>query len=246
MKYKILDVETQLFKHNIIQLDDETVAKDYARCEEKMIAENSPYYVQLQLDANDLKGIHAFESLGFHFIEFRIFRHQQLVDQAISSRYFFPFGCELLGDDNATRKAIFEITAHHGSHDRFTRDPLISNELAKKRLELYISKSLESYPKQFVYGLVNQQSGELIGIRNGILTDPGIVKYFYTFMKKGYNDPKYTAMLETCVQEALSKRKINRVEAISSGSNVQEMNDTTHLQGFIVDRTTVLLRKIFK
>jgi hypothetical protein len=86
----------------------------------------------------------------------------------------------------------------------------------------------------------------LIGIRNGILTDPGIVKYFYTFMKKGYNDPKYTAMLETCVQEALSKRKINRVEAISSGSNVQEMNDTTHLQGFIVDRTTVLLRKIFK
>lgn len=70
--------------------------------------------------------------------------------------------------------------------------------------------------------------------------------YFYYFMKKGYNDPKYTAMLETCVQDALYKRRITRIEAVSSGLNVQEMNDASLLQGFVVDRTMVLLRKIFQ
>jgi hypothetical protein len=245
MKYKILDVESQLFKRNIVQLDDETTATDYAKNEKKLIEESNPYYIQLQLNSSDLSGIHTFEKLGFRYIEFRIFRHCQLVEQGISSRYFYPFGCELLGDNDENRKAIFEITAHHSSHDRFSCDPLISNELAKKRLELYINKSLGSYPRQFVYGLINQQSGELIGFRNGLFSEPGFVKYFYTFMKKGYNDPKYSSMLETCVQESLVKRKVTRVEAISSGSNVQEMNDSSLLQNFIVDRTAVLMRKIF-
>jgi len=245
MKYKILEVESMLFNRNIIQLDDEATATEYEHSEQKLISDTNPYYVQTQLDAGNLSGIHAFEEAGFRYIEFRIFRHLQLVEQAISSRYFFPFGCELLSNDDDTRQAVLEITAQHGAHDRFWCDPLISRELALKRLELYISKSLSSHPRQFVYGLKNQQTGELVGFRNGIVTEPGQARYFYTFMKKGYNDPKYSSMLETCVQEALIKRKINRIEAISSGSNVPEMNDSSLLQGFVVDRTTVLLRKIF-
>jgi hypothetical protein len=245
MNYKLLEVESRLFNRNIIQLGAAIKAGDYAQMEEKLLKDKNPYYIQHQLDAGDLTGIHAFEDQGFRFIEFRIFRHLEHIDPSVNSRYSFPFVCELVGNNAANKKAILAIAAQHSSDDRFTRDPLISNNLAQKRLELYITKSLCSYPKQFVYGLFNQQSEELIGFRTGIFAEPGLVKYFYYFMQKQYNDPNYIAMLETGITEDLLKRKVNRIEAVSSGLNVQEMNDSSLLQGFVVDKTMVLLRKIF-
>jgi hypothetical protein len=208
MNYKVLEVESRLFDRNIILLGAGTTAGEYQRHENKLIVDKSPYYIQHQLDASDLSGIHAFEDLGFRFIEFRIFRHLEQIDTSISSRYSYPFGCELVGNNAASKKAILGIAAQHLSDDRFTRDPLISNELAQKRLELYITKSLASFPRQFVYGLFNQQDKELIGFRTGIFAEPGLVKYFYYFMKKEYNDPKYISMLETGVIEALLKVSI--------------------------------------
>ena len=89
-----------------------------------------------------------------------------------------------MGNNPANKKAILAIAAQHSSDDRFTRDPLISNDIARKRLELYITKSLSSYPWQFVYGLFNSQTEELIGFRTGIFAEPGLVKYFYYFMQK--------------------------------------------------------------
>jgi hypothetical protein len=61
----------------------------------------------------------------------------------------------MMSNDANRKKPILAIAAQHSSDDRFTLDPLIPDELAKKRLELYITKSLTSYPKQFVYGLYN-------------------------------------------------------------------------------------------
>jgi len=133
-----------------------------------------------------------------------------------------------------------------GSRERWSdRDPLISNRLAQKRLELFITKSLTSYLKQFVYGLYNQQTEELIGFRTGIFAEPGLVKYFYYFMQQQYNEPTYISMLETGVVEDLIKRRVNRIEAVTSGLNVKEMNDSSLMQGFVVDKTMVLMRKIF-
>ncbi len=65
MLYKLLEVESRLFNRNIIQLGSETTAGEYAQNEQKLIKVESPYYIQHQLDAGDLNGIHAFEDLGF-------------------------------------------------------------------------------------------------------------------------------------------------------------------------------------
>lgn len=246
MLYKTLEVESTLFSRNILQLDAGTTAKDYAKEEKSLLSKENPFYIQIQFAAADLAGIHAFEELGFRFVEFRIARHLHLTGETINTRYFFPFGCELLGDSEENREQILDIASQHASDDRFTLDPLIPKELAAKRLNLYISHSLASHPRQFVYGLKNTQTEELIGFRTGEIAEHSLARYFYYFMKKGYNDPKYTVMLETCVQEVLYKRRVTRIEAVSSGLNVQEMNDASQLQGFVVDRTMVLLRKIFR
>ena len=134
MNYKLLEVESRLFNRNIIQLGASIQAGDYAQMEGKLLKDKNPYYIQHQLDAGDLTGIHAFEDLGFRFIEFRIFRHLEHIDPSVNSRYSFPFVCELVGNNPANKKAILAIAAQHSSDDRFTRDPLISNDLAKKQI----------------------------------------------------------------------------------------------------------------
>ena len=74
MHHKLLEVESRLFSRNIIQLAAETDPAEYAQHESKLITEKAPYYIQHQLDAGDLTGIHAFEDMGFRFVEFRIVR----------------------------------------------------------------------------------------------------------------------------------------------------------------------------
>jgi len=61
MQHKPLEVESRIFNRNIIQLATETNAEEYAQNEHKLIQDKTPYYIQHQLDAGDLTGIHAFE-----------------------------------------------------------------------------------------------------------------------------------------------------------------------------------------
>jgi len=63
MNHKLLEVESRLFNRNIIQLGSETNAGEYKNNEQKLIEDKSPYYIQHQLDAGDLTGIHAFALL---------------------------------------------------------------------------------------------------------------------------------------------------------------------------------------
>jgi len=77
-----------------------------------------------------------------------------------------------------------------------------------------------------------------------MFSTPGTVGYFYYFMKKEYHLPNYVAMLETSVLEALSQKKVTIITSVTSGANVQEMNDSSLMQRFVVDKTMILLRKI--
>jgi hypothetical protein len=133
----------------------------------------------------------------------------------------------------ANKKAILAISGQHCSDDKFTRDPLISNELAKKRLDLYITKSLSSYPRQFVYGLFNSQTEELIGFRTGIFAEPGLVKYFYYFMQKE----------EERRHELTKARGHEGTNSLLPTFHFSLF--TLHFFKFVVDRTMVLMRKIF-
>ena len=85
----------------------------------------------------------------------------------------------------------------------------------------------------------------MIGFITGIYVQSSVVKYFYYFIKKEYNLPNYISMLESGVLEALYENGVRIVEAVTSLANVQEMNDASLIQKFKVDKTMVLLRKMF-
>lgn len=244
LDYSVLNVETELFGRKVLVLDDQTTPEEYTCGLKKLIKEESPWYMNRLCDATDLKTIHAFEDLGFRFIEFRMFRFLRIENMQMGARSFFPYEMVELGEEDIPR--VFEIIRSYSSDDRFSRDPLVPVGVSLKRLELYLKKSITNYRSEFLYGLVNHHTGELAGFRNGEFTTRKTVRYFYSFMAPSHNSQSYSAMLEAAVIDALVKRGVSRVEAITSGLNVEEINEAFSSLGFKVEKTMVLLRKIFE
>jgi len=244
MKYTVLKVESQLFGRKVLMLDDETTPENYHNEIEGLMAKESPWYMNRLCDAGDLATIHAFEDLGFRFVELRMFRYLRIEGMQMGSQSFFPYQLEELNESHLP--AIYEIIRSYPSDDRFSRDPLVPSGTSLKRLERYLKKSVTNSRDEFLYGLVNNHTGELAGFRNGGFNDKKTVRYFYRFMAQSHNNESYAAMLEAAVIDYLVKKGVGRIEAITSGLNVNEINDAFSTLGFRVERTAVLLRKIFE
>lgn len=244
MKYSVLKVETKLFGRKVLVLDDQITPEEYSSGLEKLMKEENPWYMNRLCDATDLTTIHAFESLGFRFVELRMFRYLRIENMQMGAGSFFPYEIVELNEEHLPE--VCEIIASYPSDDRFSRDPLVPGGASLKRLELYLKKAVAMQPTEFLYGLINHHTGELAGFRNGEFTTKKTVRYFYRFMNQTHNTSAYAAMLEAAVIDALVKKGVSRVEAITSGLNVEEMNEAFSSLGFKVESTKVLLRKIFE
>jgi len=244
LEYTVMEVETALFGRKVLILGDETTPEDYTAGIENLIKKEKPWYMNRMCDARDLTTIHAFEDLGFRFVELRIFRYLKIDSIHASAFSYFPYEITELNEENIP--AMFDIVSSYPSDDRFSRDPQVPSGLSLRRLELYLQKSISNPRTEFVYGLVNHHTGELAGFLNGEFTTKKTVRYYYSFMAKSHNTASFAAMLESAAMDALFKRGVGRVEAITSGLNVEEINESLSALGFTVEKTMVLLRKIFE
>jgi hypothetical protein len=195
-------------------------------------------------DAVDLASIHCLEENGFRFIEFRIFKSLAVEEQRYSAHAFHPFAVELLSAEEFLEPAM-KILHSWSSDDRFSEDPLINPELAKKRLECYVKRSFHGFPQEFVFGLVNTNSGKLLAFQTGRFEGTSAAHYFYSFVKIGSDPVKMGAMLEAGLLQQLASRNISRIHSVSSGANIGELNASVNHFAYQIDRAAVLLRKVF-
>ncbi len=239
-----LDVESELFGGTVIQLEDNSPISGLDFLEKKLVAKEKPIYIQCLLDADNITSIHSMENQGFRYIEFRLFRGLKTQDVQLGSSSYFPFSLELLNEEEHL-KQVLNILYSHVNDDRFSNDPLINPFLAKKRLELYIRKSFRDSKTEFVFGLVNKYSNELIGFRTGIYYTKQFVQYFYSCVKSSYDQVKYSNILESCAIETLSKQGVVQINAVTSGCNVNELNESFRDFGFTLNKAMVLMRKMY-
>lgn len=243
MEYSVLNIESKLFGRKVFMLDDSVTPEAYASGIDELIRKENPWYMNRLCDSKDLKTIHAFEDLGFRFVELRMFRYLRIENMHMGARSFFPYEVIELNEEHIP--AIIEIIRSYPADDRFTRDPEVPAGASLKRLELYLKKSITNQPAEFNYGLVNHHTGELAGFRNGKFLSKKEVRYFYRFMAQSHNTNNYASMLEAALIDALVERGVSSVEAITSGLNVAEINEAFSTLGFRVEKNMVLLRKIF-
>ena len=165
MEYSVLNIESKLFGRKVLMLDESVTPEAYVSEIGDLIKKENPWYMNRLCDSTDLKTIHAFEELGFRFVELRMFRYLRIENMHMGARSFFPWEVIELGEEHIP--AIVDIIRSYPSDDRFSRDPLVPAGASLKRLELYLKKSITNQPAEFNYGLVNHHTGELAGFRNG-------------------------------------------------------------------------------
>lgn len=239
-----LEVESKLLGYPVFSIEANTSPALYAEFEPDFLSEHHPGYVQVMVNSGDLKAIGDYEELGFRFAEFRLFKYLRTSQLSASSKSYFPYRIELIAGDEYLDQAVAMMYAHD-CDDRFSIDPYIPAEIAKKRLELYIRRSFRRFPTEFVLGLINHHTEELVAFRTGKFKSKNHVLYFYSYVSKSHDQHAFSAMLETAVIEHLVRQKVSHIEAVSSGLNIAELNESIHDYGYVVDKTMVLLRKVY-
>jgi hypothetical protein len=200
-------------------------------------------YAFCEVDATDIKTLHFFEKGGYQFSEFRIKSILQTESTEIGTQAFYPFNVEIINDENHFSEAI-KMLELLNPDDRFSNDPFITADFSKKRILNNLRKSFNSWPDEFLLGLFNQQTDELLGFRSGAFTNK-TTAHFYQYAVKNTKSANHTTeILDSLVIAYLKQKGIQHIYAVSTGFNIEELNRLILNHNFKIASSKLLLRKI--
>jgi len=245
MNLSKLQIESDLLSRNAYQLINLTDYKEFKKKEEKLVLRYKPYYLQCSIPSSKLQLIHCLEENGFRFVEFRLRKTLNLNNyEHINSMAYYPYKLIVIQEDSQ-KKCAEKILLSNYSDDRFSNDPLVKSNIAKKRLLDYLNKSFLNYPREFIYGLVDHNSNRLISFMTGENINQKEVVFYLTYVDINFDKEKFFQIIETLVISELHRMGIIFIKSITSGFNVSELNTSINKLNFVVDETFIILRKIY-
>ncbi|MCF8380686.1 MAG: hypothetical protein K9H49_14005 [Bacteroidales bacterium] len=245
MNIKKLEIESTILGKNIYKLEEITAKNSFKKEESSIIKKYSPFYIQCTIDAGELDSIHKMEDAGFRFVEFR---YKKTLDintfHSISEFAFYPNIIKLIADKEDYEKAEL-LLKNSIADDRFSRDPIIPAELSQNRLQAYLKKSYDNYPDEFIYGLFNKNTGELLAIKTGEIKSKIEATFSQTALKEDLDIEKLTYMIDALIISKLKEAGTTIFSTVTSGFNMMEMD--LHISGlkYKIVSTSVILRKIY-
>lgn len=239
MKQKVLLTESKLLDMKVIKLSDWKSIGDIIS-----FVPEQPSYVYCELPATNLDVIHQLELAGYQFSEFRIKSTLNTSEAEYSTRAFYPFVAEIINEKAILEEAI-KILEQNPCDDRFSNDPFITPDFAAKRNVHNLRKSFRSWPKEFLLGIFNTHTAELIAFRSGAIINKTEAQLFQYGISTN-SDFHHTAdMLEAFTIQHLKEQGTQHIHAVSTGFNIPELNRLTQHHGFKMVSSHVLLRKVF-
>ena len=243
MQINILKTESKLMGRNMLRIKDWESADELLAGEKNLREKYDPAYIYLEVDATDLSSIHKFETGGYSFSEFRIRCQLLTSDLDATTRSFFPFVATLIGEEDDFIKATAILMASRHD-DRFSRDPLIGYQFSTDRLQKNLKKSFTTFPKEFLLGVFNSNTGELVAFRSGAFMSDVEAHYYQYGIHTGFDHDHMSSMLEVFTIDFLKQRGIRIINAVSTGYNTTELNRLL-MNGFKITSSTLLMRKVF-
>lgn len=245
MRITKLDIESNILGREVYQVEEIEDGSSFTAEEATIISKYHPYYIQCMLDAGDLETIHAMEDAGFRFVEFRL---KKMLDvnsfQSISEYSYYPYYVKRFRDEQNFRKAQ-QILKSSSPDDRFTRDPIIADDLSQNRLQGYLQKSYDNSSSEFLYGLFNKNTEELLGFKTIEIKNGDQVIFCQTAIKEELDTKKFTHMLDSMVISQLLESGILSFYAITSGLNLMEMDLHLSVLKYKNVSSSVILRKVY-
>ncbi len=244
MKSTLLKTESKLLGKNVIKLSAWKSLREIIESETKLITDFDPCYVYCEVDATELISIHALEQAGYQFSEFRIKSTLNTSESEYSTRAFYPFLAEIINEKTILEEAIKTLN-QNPCDDRFSNDPFIPSDFTAKRNVHNLKKSFRSWPKEFLLGIFNSHTEELIAFRSGAILNKTEAQLFQ-YGIANTSDFHHTAdMLEAFTIQHLKEQGIQYIHAVSTGFNIPELNRLTQNHGFKMVSSQVILRKVF-
>lgn len=244
MKYKVLKSESKILGRNILRLYDWNSALEIVSGEDEMLSKGDPAYVYCEVPATDLNSIHILEEAGYRFSEFRVVSMLKTEQAEEGPRGLYPFVADIIAEKDQLKVAINMLLAVDDD-DRFSKDPLVDMAFSKERVVKNLKKSFRSWPQEFLLGVFNYQTEELIAFRSGNFLSKTEAHY-YQYGVSPAKDFDHTAeVMEALTIDYLKKQGVNIIYSVSSGFNISELNRLTQNHGFKIISSQVILRKVF-
>lgn len=245
MIIKKLEIESEILGRNVLHLEDLEDSQDFASVEASIVAEHAPFYVQSIIDASDLKLIHSMEAAGFRYVEFRLRKQLDINSfHSVNELAYFPYVIKSIRDEENFVKAQ-EILQQSQQDDRFSRDPLITADISMKRLQWYLKKSYDNRENEFIWGLFNKNSGELLGFKTIALNNNKQVVIQQTAIRQDLDIQKFTFMLDALVISHYTDQGISYFYSVTSGFNLMEVDLHVSDLKYKNISASVILRKIY-
>ena len=245
MKITKLEIESNILGKEVCQVDEMKDGTSFLQEEPSIISKYNPYYIQCILNAEDLSTIHSMEDAGFRFVEFRL---KKMLDihsfQSVSEYAYYPYYVKTFRDGN-NFKIAQQLLDGSTPDDRFTRDPYIPDDLARKRLQGYLKKSFDNPASEFLYGLFNKNTNALLGFKTIEIKNENQVLFCQTALQEDFDQQKFTHMLDSLIISQLYEEGYRSFYAVTSGLNLMEMNLHLSVLKYKNVSATVILRKVY-
>lgn len=245
LKYEVLLLESAILHRKCISIIEYSSVMDIIANEIFLVNKFDPYYVSCKIQSSDLSSIHTLEQVGYRFSEFRVQMLLHTSDTDETGSVIYPFKAEFTADKANLRQAR-KILLAQSDDDRFSSDPLIGNEFAKKRVVRNLEKSFRRFPNEFVVGLFHIQTDELLAFRTGAFLSQSEVHYYQYGVAQGRETDHTADLLESLSIALLRQHGVSIIHAITTGYNITELNRLTRNHGFKMIGSTVIMRKIFE
>lgn len=244
MQIQTLHHESKLLGGNVIRIFDWDSADEIIKAESQIRMEHQPVYTWCETDATDLASIHKLEQGGYCFSEFRIHSLLRTEDVETGTRAFYPYVSAIISEEAQLETAVAILSAAQDD-DRFSCDPLVGKAISKERHISNLRKSFHSYPNEFLLGVFNAQTDEMLAFRSGAILSKTEAHYYQYGVAPGKDFNHTAGMLEVFTIDYLKKAGIKLIHSVSTGFNIAELNRLIRDHEFHIASSTVIMRKVF-
>lgn len=245
MEAKKNEIDSDVLQSPVLEIVDFDAGSDFRRFEDDYLRHYNPLYVTCKVPAEQIQDVHLLEENGFRFLEFQLrLRGSPNKEYEASGDYsYLPIGSERdLG-------AVLDIASTIFEHDRYSRDPffqrLASPNIAGERYRRYVEKSAAA-EDEFVYKLVNNQSGEIVGFGTHRIVAPDQALLLIGGVKNEYKASGLGVINDRLGLNELRRKGVKWFYTHVSAANYPIINLEVRALGFRVVRGFVVLRKAYQ
>jgi len=239
------EIDSDVLQSPVLEIVDFDAGRDFRQFEDDYVRRYNPLYVTCKVPAEQIQDVHRLEEQGFRFLEFQLrLRGSPKREYETSGDYSY-----LPANSERDLSAVLDIASSIFEHDRYSRDPFFQRfagrNIAGERYRRYVQKSVAA-DDEFVYKLVNNQSGEIVGFGTHRIVAPDQALLLIGGVKNEYKASGLGVTNDHLGLNELRRKGIKWFYTHVSAANYPIINLEVRALGFRLVTGFVVLRKIYQ